>query len=111
MAEGEPQIDREHLPDDFLDDIEQGIGLAGAPSLAPASPIQAIHPASMASAVPPAPTFVATPGPSAESTAGRLDDMASQAIRDAIARHGGNISAAARELGVSRNTLYRKMPH
>uniref|UniRef100_UPI003D2EAF60 helix-turn-helix domain-containing protein n=1 Tax=Burkholderia sp. BCCCDS10 TaxID=3390237 RepID=UPI003D2EAF60 len=32
------------------------------------------------------------------------------AIAAALARHGGNVSAAARALGVSRNTIYRKMP-
>jgi len=31
------------------------------------------------------------------------------AIRDCIARCGGNVSVAARELGISRNTLYRKL--
>jgi transcriptional regulator of acetoin/glycerol metabolism len=45
----------------------------------------------------------------AEASAGRLQDVALQAIRDALARNGGNISGAARELGVSRSTLYRKL--
>ena len=35
-----------------------------------------------------------------------LDD---DAIRAAIARFDGNLSAAARHLGVARNTLYRRM--
>ena len=35
-----------------------------------------------------------------------LDD---EAIRAAIARFDGNLSAAARHLGVARNTLYRRM--
>ncbi len=30
-------------------------------------------------------------------------------IDETVARHGGNISAAARELGITRTTLYRKM--
>jgi transcriptional regulator of acetoin/glycerol metabolism len=30
-------------------------------------------------------------------------------IRDALGRHGGNITRAARELGIGRNTLYAKM--
>ncbi|MBR8327750.1 helix-turn-helix domain-containing protein, partial [Burkholderia orbicola] len=40
----------------------------------------------------------------------RLQDVAASAIAAALARHGGNVSAAARALGVSRNTIYRKMP-
>ncbi|KQR73842.1 Fis family transcriptional regulator [Burkholderia sp. Leaf177] len=39
----------------------------------------------------------------------RLDDLARSAVSAALDAHGGNVSAAARMLGVSRNTLYRKM--
>jgi transcriptional regulator of acetoin/glycerol metabolism len=39
----------------------------------------------------------------------RLDDLALSAVAAALETHAGNISAAARMLGVSRNTLYRKM--
>ena len=39
----------------------------------------------------------------------RLDDLALSAVSAALDQHGGNVSAAARTLGVSRNTLYRKM--
>lgn len=35
--------------------------------------------------------------------------MEAQAIRAALARHGGNRQAAARELGIHKSTLYRKM--
>ncbi|MBI5784276.1 MAG: sigma-54-dependent Fis family transcriptional regulator [Rhodocyclales bacterium] len=77
MAAGEQMIRREHLPDDFLEDIEQ-------------QPV-------VASGAEPAPV--------------RLDDLAIRSIREAIARHGGNVSAAARELGVSRATVYRKRQH
>jgi transcriptional regulator with PAS, ATPase and Fis domain len=31
------------------------------------------------------------------------------AIREALARHGGHRTRAAEDLGVSRNTLWRKM--
>lgn len=38
-----------------------------------------------------------------------LDHLETQAIRQAVRECNGNISAAARRLGISRNTLYRKM--
>ena len=76
-------IEREHLPDDFLDDIIEQNGT------------EALAGATMA-AVEKAPVS--------------LDDMAVNAIQLALERHHGNVSATARELGVSRNTLYRKLP-
>jgi transcriptional regulator of acetoin/glycerol metabolism len=36
--------------------------------------------------------------------------MTDTAIRDALAAHGGNVSRAARALGVHRSTLYRRLP-
>lgn len=38
-----------------------------------------------------------------------LDDLTNQAIRLAMQTEGGNVSAVARQLGISRNTLYRKL--
>ena len=40
---------------------------------------------------------------------GMLEDAELQAVRNALKRHGSNVSSAARELGVTRATLYRKM--
>ena len=40
---------------------------------------------------------------------GRLDVLESAAVCKAVEEAGGNISAAARRLGIGRNTLYRKM--
>jgi len=101
MAEGEATIRREHLPDDFIEDVGETFVSMTPPQPDPAS--QAVP-----AAVSPAPTFP-PPGEPAEATAGRLQDLALQAIRDALTRNGGNISGAARELGVSRSTLYRKL--
>ncbi|CAG0985409.1 Acetoin dehydrogenase operon transcriptional activator AcoR [Burkholderiales bacterium] len=39
----------------------------------------------------------------------RLADLERAAIEQALADVGGNVSAAARRLGISRNTLYRKL--
>ncbi len=38
-----------------------------------------------------------------------LKAQSESAIRQAMLQHGGNISAVARQLGVSRNTLYRRL--
>jgi transcriptional regulator of acetoin/glycerol metabolism len=39
----------------------------------------------------------------------RLEEMAQSAILKSLAQYGGNVSATARALGVSRNTIYRKV--
>jgi DNA-binding NtrC family response regulator len=38
-----------------------------------------------------------------------LEALEKTAIRQAVAKHGGNLSKAAQELGLGRTTLYRKM--
>jgi len=40
-----------------------------------------------------------------------LEEMAHSVILNALEANGGNVSATARALGVSRNTIYRKLPH
>jgi transcriptional regulator of acetoin/glycerol metabolism len=83
MAEGAAEIGVEHLPDDFLHDCE------------PASdePLRAL--------------------PAVESSApsrpARMEELQATLIEQTLARNNGNISAAARELGLARNTVYRYM--
>jgi len=50
-------------------------------------------------------TKSATPALNAQN----LDDVTSKAILKAMQDHSGNVSAAARQLNISRNTLYRKL--
>jgi DNA-binding NtrC family response regulator len=47
--------------------------------------------------------------PAAAPDSYHLEEMEKQAIREAIRKHGGNLSKAALELGLGRTTLYRKM--
>ena len=41
--------------------------------------------------------------------AGKLQQVEETVIREALQRNNGNISQTARELGITRKTLYRKM--
>lgn len=87
MAAGESWITRAHLSDDFLEDA-------------------AAHAAQL-----PAHTTEATPAPheNVPGAASRLEDLELAAISRAVAEAGGNISVASRVLGISRNTIYRKL--
>jgi len=80
MVDDDGCIRREHLPEDFFE--ETRVGAQG--------PSEACVPSALAS--------------------GRLQEVTASVIAAALARHRGNVSAAARALGVSRNTIYRKMP-
>ncbi|KAF1019906.1 MAG: Acetoin catabolism regulatory protein [Paracidovorax wautersii] len=64
-----------------------------------------------ADAATPAPITPARParGPAAAPPSPALQAITAQAVADALARHGGNVSAAARALAVSRNTVYRHL--
>jgi DNA-binding NtrC family response regulator len=44
-----------------------------------------------------------------EATGGTLADLEKQAIAQALARHAGNVTYAAQELGITRTSLYRRM--
>lgn len=46
-----------------------------------------------------------------ESAGETLESLERRAILAATARHGGNVAAVARELDISRATLYRKLKH
>ncbi|ANA34840.1 sigma-54-dependent Fis family transcriptional regulator [Ralstonia mannitolilytica] len=91
MAEGAPEITEDHLPDDFLEDWHARHGTPAAPAHAAAAPAS------------PAPVAEAGTRPT------RLADVETMAILAAVKAHNGNISAAAKALGISRNTVYRKI--
>ena len=82
MAGDEHEICLRHMPDDFLDDIEQSLPL--------------------------------DPGASPErllAQGANLEEMEQSVILKSLEANGGNVSATARSLGVSRNTIYRKIPN
>lgn len=77
-------IRREHLPDDFLGDI----------AAAPAAASLAARERHSASAI---------------ASGSTLEDVELSVIQKSLEAHGGNVSATARALGISRNTIYRKI--
>ncbi len=82
MAGDEPLIRVEHLPDDFLEDVD-------AQRVSDLRPACATQPSALDS--------------------GRLEDLELSAIYKTLEQAGGNVSATARRLGISRNTIYRKL--
>lgn len=50
-----------------------------------------------------------TDGPAAAALTGTLDEIVDQAVAAALAAEGGNLSRAARRLGVDRTTLWRRL--
>jgi sigma-54 dependent transcriptional regulator, acetoin dehydrogenase operon transcriptional activator AcoR len=122
MAAGEPLITDDHLSDDFLEDVRR---LRRA-----ADPTKAASPEATPSALPSpvAQVFVAPPEATAsiERTAPAvplpmpaaapatvssktLGEQEIETIRAALDAANGNISEASKRLGISRNTIYRKL--
>lgn len=99
MVDEDGVIRREHLPDDFFDNVScrNPPAQCDTPLTSPTSLT------SLTSGTPPNADVLA-------ATNTRLQDVATAAIASALTHHGGNVSAAARALGVSRTTIYRRMP-
>ena len=97
-------IQQAHLPEDFLEDCEllltQAHGGAGVARIS-------TGPVGVAAAGAITPQSRAIAGRSI--AVARLGDTTAAALEQALTAHGGNVSAAARALGVSRNTVYRHL--
>ncbi len=112
MAANEPVITREHLSDDFLDEAlaaQSALSAQVAASVPEMQPLRA-----SAAPLPAAEPVVAAPAVprwSGETAAApkSLEEMEIDAIRRAVDDAGGNISEASKRLGISRNTIYRKL--
>ncbi|MGD9833593.1 MAG: sigma-54-dependent Fis family transcriptional regulator [Piscinibacter sp.] len=104
MACGEGQITEAHLSDDFLEDVRSlppRAVLHSAPVMAP--PLAAAPAPVVAPVAAPAPV---APVPPPNRT---LEEIEIDMIRAALEAAGGNISEASKRLGISRNTIYRKL--
>jgi transcriptional regulator of acetoin/glycerol metabolism len=99
MVGNDGVIEMEHLPDDFIEELEHGL-----PNPIPNRLMGAITPAS--TTLPEMPNAPPMPEPAVDGQ--RLQDVALSAMAQMLRLHKGNVSAAAKALGVSRNTIYRK---
>ena len=129
MASGESLITRDHLSDDFIDDarrVAQQRAASAEPVaapvfVAPTGPAQAAAvpmPPAAAAPVEPVPPAASMPAPQMptpvaarlpDEPAMSLEDIELRTIQQAVDAAGGNISVAAKRLGISRNTIYRKL--
>ena len=100
MAAGGARITREHLSDDFLEDAQQALQAKGGAA--------AVDGATVAPA-PPSLATAAAGGLSAAHANATLEELELATIRQAVDAAGGNISEASKRLGISRNTIYRKL--
>jgi transcriptional regulator of acetoin/glycerol metabolism len=89
MARCEGVIQRQHLPDDFLDDVSQ------------------YRPETSAS-FPLARERDNTVDAARDDDSACLQDVTLAAMAQTLRLHKGNVSTTAKALGVSRNTIYRK---
>jgi len=94
MAGDAPTIGLEHLSEDFLHDARRALGESAAAPSAPSAPAGAA---------------VAEPAAPAPTGGRMLQQLELETVRRVLQECGGNISVAARRLGVSRNTIYRKL--
>jgi len=108
MAAGERQITEQHLSDDFLDDVGRAPLAADAPRSVAAPATGAVHDQLVADIADPAAAGAAQRS-SESGTARTLVEAELEMIRSAVAAANGNISEASKRLGISRNTIYRKL--
>lgn len=95
MAGDSEELQVGHLPEEFLDELNY----AGSRQADPAAPPVEIRVETPAGSVP-------TPAPARENH--NLESVALEAMAQALRSTRGNVSVAAKLLGVSRNTIYRK---
>ena len=133
MAAGEALITRAHLSDDFLEEAVAGMPAAAATDATPAAGVARAAVAAVAAAAdgsadgPGAAALAAAQPPPQQALTGpqrmpspawsdgpaapqrSLEEMEIAAIRQAVDAAKGNISEASKRLGISRNTIYRKL--
>lgn len=108
MAACNEDIQMHHLPDDFLEEVQLTDLVLPRASV---KQMEVIRPSAFASLQASEQTQ-ATPGaamaPPPRYASAKLENVALDAMAQALRSTGGNVSVAAKMLGVSRNTIYRK---
>jgi transcriptional regulator of acetoin/glycerol metabolism len=122
------EIRLEHLPEELVEEAGVAAPLAAQAAAAVVPPPMAVGPIPappIAASPVPAPPMAVAPvpappvpalAPDAPAAAAgwqpgqSMDDVETASIRQALNQFHGNVSAAARALGISRNTIYRKLP-
>jgi len=117
MAAGEGQIAEQHLSDDFLEDMRSirapqppqvSMPMHVAPPVADAAPMhfpESPQERAPEAGIEPAPM----PAPTESAAPLTLGEAEVELIRSTLAAANGNISVASKRLGISRNTIYRKL--
>ncbi|QQC65900.1 sigma-54-dependent Fis family transcriptional regulator [Paraburkholderia ginsengisoli] len=98
MAEGAEQIELDDLPEDFLQDCADVTDVGNA-RWAAAGPGNDADVSGAVASVQQGGAHTVAPA--------RMEDWQAKLIAQTLARLDGNVSAAARELGLARNTVYR----
>ncbi|MDD5295983.1 MAG: sigma-54-dependent Fis family transcriptional regulator [Rhodocyclaceae bacterium] len=98
LLDGGDLLEEEHLPEDIVEELERAAAAGLIPTAAP-----------VLSAAPLIPMAVAPPISPPVAGGANLAEIELAAIHRALDECQGNVSAAARRLGISRNTLYRKL--
>jgi len=113
MAGSDPQITEEHLSEDFLEDVRRQPAATVATAVSGAAPAAAATTIAPSLAAPAAAAEVPAAGPGASTPsvapARTLGESEIALIQAALDAAGGNISEASKALGISRNTIYRKL--
>jgi transcriptional regulator of acetoin/glycerol metabolism len=102
MAGDEAAITRTHLPDDFIEDVQRAAARRQVSAVG--ASVGAEQPAAQSDAAP-----APAPQPEAAETAATLEELEMQTILRVVQELDGNISLASKRLGISRNTIYRKL--
>ena len=105
MAAGEAQIAEQHLSDDFFDDACEAQAIANVVAAKRPALAANVQSAALPDSPPPS---AADRSPSLGASC-TLEEAETDMMRSVLAACGGNISEASKRLGISRNTIYRRL--